>query len=312
MFTLDKSYRLFTHKKSNLNDNFKGKIFSFQLFLKQIIFIYMQDKIILSIMMNGKILVGFLVFVLAFSSITYASSQTSTIPSWVKNVAGFWSDGKISDAEFLAGIQYLIDHGMLSVSDENIKSKDTVSEIGKVPESVEQETQKEFSDLDLLTFKVTQLQEITSHLEIIQAVIDSNEKFEVMDDPIQYIVEKDAEWKNQPKNKNSPFMSTLIENPIAKILKTKSIISTEEFGDVLFPEIIVTNAYGANVAITIRTDDYNQGDEIWWIKAKENNVQFRDTTWDQSAGIYSADIIIAIFDNNGQFIGVLNAATPVK
>ena len=70
--------------------------------------------------------------------------------------------------------------------------------------------------------------------------------------------------------------------------------------------------YGANVAITIRTDDYNQGDEIWWIKAKENNVQFRDTTWDQSAGIYSADIIVAIFDNNGQFIGVLNAATPVK
>lgn len=272
----------------------------------------MHDKTILSIMMNGKILIAFLVFTLAFSSITYASSQTSTIPSWVKNVAGFWSDDKISDAEFLAGIQYLIDQGMLSVSNENIKSKDIVSKIDKVPESVEPETQREFSDLDLLTFKVTQLQEITSHPEIIQAVINSNKKFEMMDDPFQYIVEKDAEWKNQPKNKNSPFMSTLIENSIAKILKTKSIISTEEFGDVLFPEIIVTNAYGANVAITIRTDDYNQGDEIWWIKAKENNVQFRDTTWDQSAGIYSADIIVAIFDDNGQFIGVLNAATPVK
>jgi len=257
-------------------------------------------------MINGKILVGFLIFTVAFSSITYASSQTSTIPSWVKNIAGFWSDDKISDAEFLASIQYLIDQGMLNVSNENIKSKDLISE------SVEQETQKEFSDLDLLTFKVTQLQEITSNPEIIQAVIDSNEKFEVMDDPFQYIVEKDVEWKNQPKNKNSPFMSTLIENSIAKILKTKSIISTEEFGDVLFPEIIITNQYGANVAITIRTDDYNQGDEIWWIKAKENNVQFRDTTWDQSAGIYSADIIVAIFDDNGQFIGVLNAATPVK
>lgn len=272
----------------------------------------MYDKIILLIMMNRKILVGFLVFVLAFSSITYASSQTSTIPSWVKNVAGFWSDDKISDAEFLAGIQYLIDHGMLSVSNENIKSKDIVSEIDKVPESAEQETQKEFSDLDLLTFKVTQLQEITSHPEIIQAVIDSNKKFEVMDDPYQYVVEKDVEWKNQVKNKNSPFMSTLIENPTAKILKAKSIISTEEFGDVLFPEIIVTNAYGANVAITIRTDDYNQGDEVWWIKAKGNSVQFRDTAWDESAKIYSADIIVTIFDNNGQFIGVLNAATPVK
>jgi hypothetical protein len=123
--------------------------------------------------MNRKILIGFLVFTFVFSSITYASSQPSTIPSWVKDVAGFWSDDKISDAEFLAGIQYLIDHGMLSVSNENIKSKDVISEIDKVPEFVEEEPQKEFSDLDLLTFKVTQLQEITSHPEIIQAVIDS-------------------------------------------------------------------------------------------------------------------------------------------
>ena len=134
----------------------------------------MHDKIKLSIMINGKILVGFLIFTLAFSSITYASSQTSTIPSWVKNIADFWSDDKISDAEFLASIQYLIDQGMLNVSNENIKSKDLISE------SIEEETQKEFSDLDLLTFKVTQLQEITSHPEIIQAVIDSNKKFEII------------------------------------------------------------------------------------------------------------------------------------
>jgi len=263
-------------------------------------------------MLNRKILIGLIVFTLAFSSITFGSAQTLTIPSWIKNVAGFWSEDKISDAEFLAGIQYLIDHGMLSVSSEDVKSPNIVANIDKVPESVEQEIQKEFSDLDLLTFKVTQLQELVLHPEIIQAVIDSNAKFEVMDDPFQYIIKKDTEWKNQPKNKNSPFMSTLIENPTSKILKTKSIISTEEFGDVLFPEIIVTNQYGANVAITIRTDDYNQGDEVWWIKAKQHDVQFRDSMWDESAKIYSADIIVTIFDNNGQFIGVLNAATPVK
>ena len=90
------------------------------------------------------------------------------------------------------------------------------------------------------------------------------------------------------------------------------VITTEEFGDVLFPEIIVTNAYGANVAITGRTDDYNQGDEVWWIKAKDRVVHFRDTLWDESAGIFSADIVVQITDENGYFIGVLNAATPVR
>lgn len=55
------------------------------------------------------------------------------------------------------------------------------------------------------------------------------------------------------------------------------VIRTEEFGEVLFPEIIITNAYGANVAIAGRTDDCNQGDEFWWTKANTREVQFRDT-----------------------------------
>jgi len=262
-------------------------------------------------MIDRKIFIALIFFTLAFSSITYASSQTSTIPSWIKNVAGFWSEDKISDQDFLAGLQYLIDHGMLKVSGGESKSPVIVPEPNEVPD-LELDTQKNFSDLDLLTFKVTQLQELVSDPKIIQAVIESNTKFAVMDDPYQYIIEKDEEWKKQPKNKDSPFMGTLIENPTAKILKTKSVISTEEFGDVFFPEIIVTNEYGANVASTIRTDDYNQGDEVWWIKAKQHDVQFRDTEWDESAKIFSADIIVVIVDDNGHFIGVLNAATPVR
>jgi len=263
-------------------------------------------------MKNRKIFIGLIVFTLALSSITFASSQTSTIPSWIKNVAGFWAEDKISDQEFLAGLQYLLDNGMLKVSTESSKPPAPIPETEETSETEELETQEGFTDLDLLTFKVIQLQELASNSKIIQAVIDSNTKFEAMDDPYQYIIEKDEEWLKQPKNKVSPFMGTLIENPTSKILKTKSVITTEKFGDVLFPELIVTNAYGANIAITIRTDDYNQGKEIWWIKAKQNDVQFRDTVWDESAKIFSADIIMTIVNENGQFIGVLNAATPVK
>ena len=259
------------------------------------------------------ILLGLIVVSLSFSLVTYSSAQTNSIPSWIKGIAGFWASDQISDRDFLGALQYLIDHEILLDSS---VSKPTDASIAKKSQDIETqeeiETLDPVSDLDLLTFKVVQLQELATHPKVIQAIIDSNEEFSEMDDPQQYIIDKDAEWKKQPKNKNSPFMYLLMENKIANILKTKSVISTEEFGNVLFPEIIVTNAYGANVAITSRTDDYNQGDEFWWIKAKTRDVQFRDIEWDESAKIFSADIIVTIVGEHGNFIGVLNAATPVR
>ena len=37
------------------------------------------------------------------------------IPSWVKNNAGWWADGQLSDTDFVAGIKYLIDDGILVI-----------------------------------------------------------------------------------------------------------------------------------------------------------------------------------------------------
>jgi len=39
----------------------------------------------------------------------------TTIPSWVKNVAGFWCQDKINDGSFVEAIQYLIDNGIIVV-----------------------------------------------------------------------------------------------------------------------------------------------------------------------------------------------------
>lgn len=260
-------------------------------------------------MMSRKILLGFMVLILTFSLAAYSSAQTSTIPIWIKNVAGFWANDEISDREFLSAIQYLLDHEMLSDSSSPSKSKDVSIDEESSDVEIKDES---FSDLDLLTYKVVQLQELTSNSKIIQAVIDSNEEFAAMDDPQQYILDKDIQWREQPKNKNSPFMNLLIENNISNILKTKSITSHAEFGEVVFPEIIVTNAFGANIAISQRTDDYNQSDEIWWQKAKYRTAQFLDPEWDESARIFSSDIVLMIVDENEHFIGVLNAATPVR
>jgi len=50
---------------------------------------------------------------------TVTSNNTSgqtVIPPWIKNNAGWWHDGKISDDDFVKGIQYLIQNGIMKVS----------------------------------------------------------------------------------------------------------------------------------------------------------------------------------------------------
>lgn len=42
-----------------------------------------------------------------------AAAQDSQVPAWIRDTAGFWADGIISDAEFVNAIQYLIENGIL-------------------------------------------------------------------------------------------------------------------------------------------------------------------------------------------------------
>ena len=44
------------------------------------------------------------------------SAEESLIPSWIKSTAGFWVNGQISDKEFVSALQWLIDNGILTVS----------------------------------------------------------------------------------------------------------------------------------------------------------------------------------------------------
>jgi len=44
------------------------------------------------------------------------SAQENLIPSWIKNTAGWWSEGSVSDSDFISSIQWLIDNKVLQVS----------------------------------------------------------------------------------------------------------------------------------------------------------------------------------------------------
>jgi len=44
-----------------------------------------------------------------------ALAQDSSIPSWIKNNAGWWATDQIDDSAFLQGIQYLVKEGIIIV-----------------------------------------------------------------------------------------------------------------------------------------------------------------------------------------------------
>ena len=47
--------------------------------------------------------------------------EERTIPYWIKNNAGWWAEDKISDGDFIAGIEYLIKNKIISISSQNNK-----------------------------------------------------------------------------------------------------------------------------------------------------------------------------------------------
>ena len=159
-------------------------------------------------------------------------------------------------------------------------------------------------------FKNDLASQIAHNPIIIDALKKSNEEFSSMSPEIRngILAQREQEWTSV--GQLSPFMDSIINNDIADFLKEKTIIQSEKFGDVVFGEHILTNTYGANVAVTVRTDNYNQANDAWWQESKKIGTLVRNCDFDTSAQIFSEDIVVKIFDKKGEFLGIMNSATP--
>ena len=49
------------------------------------------------------------------SAIMSTTASTATIPTWIKNNAKYWSQGQLGDSDFISGIQYLVQHGIMKI-----------------------------------------------------------------------------------------------------------------------------------------------------------------------------------------------------
>jgi|SRR5579864_142116 len=50
------------------------------------------------------------------------SAQSVVIPSWIKNNANWWSHGQVGDTDFVKGIQYLIQQGIMQIPSQQSSS----------------------------------------------------------------------------------------------------------------------------------------------------------------------------------------------
>ena len=66
-------------------------------------------------------------------SSAWAQIDDANVPSWIKDTAKFWSDGGISDGEFLNAIKYLIENGVIEIQENEFSTDTDTLTIGFIP-----------------------------------------------------------------------------------------------------------------------------------------------------------------------------------
>jgi hypothetical protein len=150
--------------------------------------------------------------------------------------------------------------------------------------------------------RVSILREWATDPILVQAVREANSMSRSMGE-IQTI---DREWVESTGV--TPFMRSLIDHPAARRLKELRSSSPE------IQEAFLTDAAGANVAITNKTSDFYQGDEPQYLEAfndGKGGVHIGELSLDESIQQYSIHVGLPVLDE-GKPIGVLLAAVNVE
>ena len=96
-----------------------------------------------------KIVVFGLILTVVFAvGLGSAYSQTDTIPEWIKGVAGFWAEDKITDSEFIEALEFLIESNVIQVDDPRVGELE--KENSELREKLESKVQiSEMADAEL-------------------------------------------------------------------------------------------------------------------------------------------------------------------
>lgn len=149
--------------------------------------------------------------------------------------------------------------------------------------------------------------------ELVRRTLEqSNTEFEEQPDRVTDIDVDDLSWREAADATELPLIQQLLDNRLSRELRSwlEKLEESSEYP--VFGEVFFTNKFGVNAAMSQRTEDYNQADELWWRQAVSDGLYVSDGNFDPSAGIYSIDICLRVDDDDGQMIGVLKAVMNIQ
>jgi hypothetical protein len=73
-------------------------------------------------------------FLLIIPIQTSNAAESEEIPDWIKNNAGWWAEGKLTDESFILAIQWLINHSIISISPTAVEVEESQTFGYKIPD----------------------------------------------------------------------------------------------------------------------------------------------------------------------------------
>ena len=125
------------------------------------------------------------------------------------------------------------------------------------------------------------------------------------------IIDLDNVWRAEAKSGDGPLIQKLLGTPASEALRQRQL-DTAGF----VTEVFAMDNKGLNVAQSVATSDYWQGDEAKWQEtygAEEGTLHISDVEFDDSTGFYQAQASLVIVDpGTGEKIGAITFGINVQ
>lgn len=127
----------------------------------------------------------------------------------------------------------------------------------------------------------------------------------------EQIIAMDQDWRAQAKDGGGPLISQLLEHPVSSWLRDQQTATTG-----FVTEVFVMDNKGLNVAQSVETSDYWQGDEAKWqetYQATPDALHISEIEFDDSTGFYQAQASLPISDPaTNEVIGAITFGINVQ
>jgi len=143
-------------------------------------------------------------------------------------------------------------------------------------------------------------------------IINSNNKFDQMNDREDYIKNQDEIWVKDYEGGDKNFIDNITDNSLSTALRDRIQFFQARYEYSVFTEAFVVNKYGVVIAQNHKVSDYNQSDEEWLVKTKNQGVYISDVIYDESSKSNALEFCIRIDDSEGNFLGVLKVIYNIE